>query len=77
MKKEKEFDRLIGKTITAITRLPQKTCDSIGWYKRPVVIHFSDGSLIMPQSDDEGNDGGVIWYQDANDLMFDMTLYTT
>ena len=30
------------------------------WYKRPVVIIFTDGEYIIPMADDEGNDGGAM-----------------
>lgn len=33
------------------------------WSKRPLVIHFTDGSFLIPQADDEANDGGALWYQ--------------
>ena len=32
-----------------------------GWYKRPIVITLDDGTEIVPQMDDEGNDGGALW----------------
>ena len=31
----------------------------MGWYKRPLIIFFTDGSYLMLQNDDEGNDGGA------------------
>ena len=31
-----------------------------GWYKRPIVITLDDGTEIVPQMDDEGNDGGAL-----------------
>jgi hypothetical protein len=38
--------------------------ENLMWYKRPVVIKFTDGTILIPQSDDEGNDGGSMYYQD-------------
>ena len=38
--------------------------ENLMWYKKPVVIHFTDGSILIPQSDDEGNDGGSMYFQD-------------
>ena len=35
---------------------------NFAWYKTPVVITFTDGSMLVPQSDDEGNDGGALFY---------------
>ena len=39
--------------------------EEFGWYKNPLTMFFSDGSILMPQSDDEGNDGGAMWFQDG------------
>ena len=35
--------------------------EASGWYSSPIVIELSDGSALIPQSDDEGNDGGALW----------------
>ena len=55
---------LKGKTIKGVEYLTQKEADDSMWYSRPVVIVFTDGSYIIPMSDDEGNDGGSMYYQD-------------
>ena len=34
------------------------------WDKRPLVIRFTDGTYIIPMRDDEGNDGGSLYYGD-------------
>ena len=39
----------------------------MGWYKKPVVIIFTDGSWMIPVCDDECNDGGSILYHNLND----------
>lgn len=57
---------LNGKTVKTITWLGDKDKEAMMWYKRPIVIHFTDGSFLIPQSDDEGNDGGALYYQDQN-----------
>ena len=51
---------LVGKTIQSVFYLGAGDMENMGWYKRPVVIQFTDGTFIIPQSDDEGNDGGSI-----------------
>lgn len=53
---------LVGKTIKLVRYLDQSEAPE-DWWSRPVVIEFTDGSLLMPQSDDEGNDGGAMYYQ--------------
>jgi len=63
----KQFNKYLkGKTIKKVTWLSEKDMENMMWYKRPVIIHFTDGSFVIPQSDDEGNDGGSMYYQDEN-----------
>ena len=62
LKKFNEY--LQGKTIKEVTWLSDDEMKETGFYKRPVVIEFTDGSFIIPQEDDEGNDGGSMYYQD-------------
>jgi hypothetical protein len=57
------FDFLFGKTIASVRYLTQVEADAMMWDKRPLVIEFTDGSLLTPQSDDEGNEGGAMFYQ--------------
>ena len=56
-------DKLVGKKIVKVFYMPEDVTEEIGWYKRPLVIKLSDGSLLYPQMDDEGNDGGALYYQ--------------
>lgn len=58
---------LVGKTIVDVNWLDDKEFEALGWHSRPVVIELSDGSVIVPQRDDEGNDGGSLIYADKND----------
>ena len=60
------FDFLVGKTIASVRYLTQEEADDELWQKRPLVIGFTDGSFLIPQTDDEGNDGGAMFYQ-SND----------
>lgn len=57
---------LKGKTIKGVEYLTQKEADDSMWYSRPVVIVFTDGSYIIPMSDDEGNDGGSLYTSDKD-----------
>lgn len=52
--------QLVGKSIKCIRYMNEKEMEMFGWYKRPVIILLNDGTFIIPQSDDEGNDGGAI-----------------
>jgi hypothetical protein len=53
--------QLKGKTIQRVRYMSQKEVEDNMWYKRGVVIHFTDGSIAYPSADDEGNDSGVIF----------------
>ena len=57
-----EFNFLIGKTIKYIRYMTSKESENFGYYKRPLIIYFDDNSILIPQSDDEGNDGGSMWH---------------
>ena len=72
LKKFNEY--LKGKTIKNVTWLGDKDMENLMWYKKPVVITFTDGSVLIPQSDDEGNDGGSMYYQDEK---VSETIYVT
>lgn len=71
---EKFNDLLKGKTIKEVTWLGDADKDALMWYKRPVMIWFTDGSFLIPMSDDEGNDGGSMHYQDGEDVQ---VIYTS
>ena len=70
LKKFNEY--LKGKTIKDVTWLSDGDMENMMWYKRPVIITFTDGSFLIPMADDEGNDGGSMIYQDekVNDTIY-------
>jgi hypothetical protein len=51
---------LVGKTIRSVSYLSDGDMTNMGWWKRPIIIQFTDGTHIIPQRDDEGNDGGAL-----------------
>jgi len=57
------FTFLTGKTIASVRYITEQECNGLGWHKRPLLIRFTDGSYIIPQMDDEGNDGGAMYYE--------------
>lgn len=59
----KKVQFLVGKTIKQV-RYMNESEKPDHWFSRPIVIEFTDGTLLMPQADDEANDGGAMWYQD-------------
>lgn len=53
---------LLGKKVIAVRYLTkQEMAESFpDWYSVPLAIFFDDGTWIIPQRDDEGNDGGAL-----------------
>jgi hypothetical protein len=63
-KKAKEV--LLNKTIVSVNYMTEKDAESLGWYKRPIVFKLNDGSVCYLSCDDEGNDGGALFYSDKD-----------
>ena len=57
---------LKGKIISNVRYLTRKEMEQFGWYRRSLAIFFTDGSYIIPSSDDEGNDAGALFTSDKN-----------
>ena len=57
---EKAKRRFVGKKITNVRWMTDKETEAYGWGSRPIVLVLDDGSVIFPQQDDEGNDGGAL-----------------
>lgn len=55
-------DVLLNKKIVKVEYLSKENTNKYGWYKRPVIFWLDDGTHIQVQCDDEGNDGGVLYY---------------
>jgi len=49
---------LVGRKIESVRWMSDEEAGD--WYKRPIVIHLDDGTLLYPSKDDEGNDGGTL-----------------
>lgn len=63
-----KFEKLLkGKKIDSCRYVTREEADARGWFSRPLTIFFTDGSYMMLQSDDEGNDGGAALYEHAPD----------
>lgn len=52
--------RLVGKTIKSIRYMNDKEMAAWGWHSKPLLILLNDNTIIVPQRDDEGNDGGAM-----------------
>lgn len=58
---EKCSNVLVGKTIKEVRYMTDKELEECGWFKRVLVIFFTDGTYMFPSMDDEGNDGGALF----------------
>lgn len=53
---------LLNKKIVEVRYLNDEEMQMMGWYKRPVAFLLDDGTYCFLSCDDEGNDGGVLFY---------------
>lgn len=51
---------LVGRTITKAEYLSADEAKSLDWFYRSLVITLDDGTVLIPMSDDEGNNAGAI-----------------
>lgn len=56
---EKCNSALVGKCIRYVGYLNEDEQRELGWYKRSLIIFFTDGTAMYPSVDEEGNDAGV------------------
>ena len=61
---EKSNSILKGRTIVNVRYLNDDEMELMGWYKRPICFVLDNGTLCIPSMDDEGNDGGSLFYQE-------------
>ena len=54
---------LEGKTIVEVFYMSADDAEEhFGWYSRPVVMRLNDGTELIVSADDEGNNGGSLFY---------------
>tara|TARA_R100000353_G_scaffold174164_1_gene141565 strand:+ start:155 stop:403 length:249 start_codon:yes stop_codon:yes gene_type:complete len=51
---------LLGRQIVKVEYMEQEECDVYGWHKKPITFFLDNGTRVIAQCDDEGNDGGVL-----------------
>ena len=54
---------LKGRTIVDVRYLTTIEMKGMGWHRKSIVLELSDGSLLFPSKDDEGNDAGALFGQ--------------
>lgn len=64
---KKAQEVLLGRKIVEVRYMEDEEMETLGFYKRTLVLHLDDNTLIYPSMDDEGNDAGVIHYQKKGD----------
>ena len=63
----KNFQHFVGLRIVNVRYATPIECSELGWNKSPIVFQMSDGTVMYPQCDDEGNDGGALAFvKDGN-----------
>ena len=62
---------LLGKKIVQVKYVDSEEADKYLWYSRPISFTLDDGTRLIVQSDDEGNNGGALWYgnTDVDDVL--------
>ena len=62
---------LLGRKIVQVKYVDSEEAKSYMWYKRPISFTLDNGTRLMVQQDDEGNDGGALWYgnKEGEDLL--------
>jgi hypothetical protein len=57
---------LLGQTIVSVNYMSEENAEQMGWYKRPIMFKLSNGTICYLSCDDEGNDGGALFFTDNN-----------
>lgn len=52
---------LVGKKIVKCRYMSEEEMKETMWNNRPICLLLDDGTWIIPQRDDEGNDGGSLY----------------
>lgn len=61
---EKASDVLSGRTIVLVRYLSDSEMSVMHWCKKPLVMVLDNGTVLVPSMDDEGNDGGSLFFQE-------------
>ena len=62
---------LLGKKIVKVEYMTKDEAEDMGWSSRPIAFKLNDGTWVVAQMDDEGNDGGVLTYSHEDDDKYD------
>ena len=56
---------LTGRTIVDVGYMTEIEANALGWHYRALVLTLDDGSQLIPQADDEGNEAGAMTWANA------------
>jgi hypothetical protein len=59
---KKAEEVLVGRKIVEARYLNDKEMEMMGWTGRPLCFFLDDGTPCILSTDDEGNNGGVLFY---------------
>lgn len=62
---------LLGKKIVKVQYMTEDETEDMGWHSRPIAFKLDDGTWVVAQCDDEGNDGGVLTYSHEDENKYD------
>ena len=54
---------LLGRTVVEARYMTEAEAENYCWDDRPVLIKFDNGLVLIPSSDDEGNNGGALFLE--------------
>ena len=58
---------LLGRTVVEARYMTEAEAENYCWDDRPVLIKFDNGLVLIPSSDDEGNNGGALFLEWGGD----------
>lgn len=68
---ERAKARLLGRRIIGIRWMGEGELENLAWPQGSMVLELDDGSLLLPQADDEGNGpGAVLHITKTDDMLF-------
>ena len=58
---------LLGRTVVYVRYMTRDEAARYDWISRPVMIKFDNGLVLIPATDDEGNDAGALFMEWGGD----------
>jgi hypothetical protein len=59
---QKARNILVGRTIVKANYMSQEEADEWGWSNKPIMFELDNGTVCIVSMDDEGNNGGSLFY---------------